>query len=148
MRIYIPSVLTELAAADGVSPRVVHAVTPALRAALPDEDEEGLEYAAQLLAADDSLDLLEGAPARRVVIAADVPQEAVVALDEGEEHAPSAVRLLAAVSWDDVACAHVDEPAAQDDVRAALAGDDDAAERLGERDLLWYDVTELAGLAR
>src|SRR5674476_1255397 len=65
-RIYLPSTLLELDSRHGLAPRLVHAVTPALRAALPDEDEEGLEYAAQLLAADDSLELLEGqAGARR-----------------------------------------------------------------------------------
>lgn len=147
MRIYLPSSLTELADPEGLTPRVVHAVTPALRAALPDEDEEGLEFSAQLLAADDSLDGLADAPPRRVVVAADVPQDAVAPLDD-DELAPSAVRLLSAVTWDLVACAHVDEPGAAPDVVAALAGDEEAGERLVERDLLWYDASELAALAR
>ncbi|MDT0164685.1 hypothetical protein Q9R32_03850 [Actinotalea sp. AC32] len=150
MRIYLPATLAELDTSTGLTPRVVHAVTAGLRAALPDEDEEGLEYAAQLLAADDSLDLLERMPPgrrRRVVVAADVPDDLVEALDE-PDHAPSAIRLVAGVGWGDVACAHVDEQAAESDVDATLAGDDDAAERLAERDLLWYDSTELAALAR
>jgi len=150
VRIYLPAVLTELGTATPLSARLVHAVTPALRAELPDEDEEGLEYAALLLAADDSLDLLRqaGAPSvpRRVVVSADVPDGVVETVDD--PHAPSVVRLGAAVGWADVACAHVDERAAEADVRAAAAGDDDAAERLAERDLLWYDVTELPRLAR
>jgi hypothetical protein len=50
------------------------------------------------------------------------------------------------VSWDRVACAHIDEPAAEADVVAALGGDDVAGERLAERDLLWYDATELERL--
>lgn len=162
VRIYLPSTLDELGAGD-LGPRVVHAVTSALRAALPDEDEEGLEYAAQLLAADDSLDLL-GTPGtrgrRRVVIAADVPEALVEVLTEqadddapgaagapGTEHAPSAVRLTSRIPWRRVACAHVDEGAAERDVVAALAGDEQAVERLTERDLLWYDVTELSTLA-
>ena len=148
MRIYLPAALTELAGTAALTPRVVHAVTPALRAALPDEDDEGLEYAAQLLAADDSLDLLTPAHPRRVVIAADVPEEAVEALPSGHEHAPSAVQLTGPISWDQVACAHVDEVTAQEDVRATLDGDDEAAERLAERDLLWYDASELACLAK
>ncbi|WP_182111710.1 MULTISPECIES: hypothetical protein [unclassified Actinotalea] len=150
MRIYLPSSLAELASRGPLAPRVVHAVTPALRAALADEDDEGLEYAAQLLAADDSLDALDTstrAGRRRVVVAADVPDAVVDALDGDEAHAPSAVRLTSAVGWDDVACAHVDEAAAEDDVVAAAAGDDDATERLAERDLLWYDVSELGRLA-
>ncbi|NCT91377.1 hypothetical protein GXB85_10490 [Cellulomonas sp. APG4] len=147
MRIYLPSSLDELSASD-LAPRVVHAVTSGLRAALPDEDEEGLEYAAQLLAADDSLDR-PGAGDRRVVVAADVPEALVESLEDADDGtAPSAVRLTARVTWDAVACAHVDEAAAEPDVRAARGGDDAAAERLAERDLLWYDVSELAGLAR
>ncbi|WP_225753687.1 hypothetical protein [Actinotalea sp. Marseille-Q4924] len=148
MRIYLPASLPELASSSGLSARLVHAVTPALRSALPDEDEEGLEYAAQLLAADDSLDLLDALPPaarRRVVVAADVP-ESLVEPVEGEAHAPSVVRLVGGVGWSDVACAHVDEAAAERDVTATLAGDDDAADRLAERDLLWYDVSELATL--
>lgn len=147
MRIYLPSTLAELDPRHGLAPRLVHAVTPALRAALPDEDEEGLEYAAQLLAADDSLDLLAGreAPRRRVVVAADVPEAVVESVDDA--HAPSVVRLTTTVGWDDVASAHVDETAAEADVRAALDGDDDAAERLADRDLLWFDASELGRLA-
>ncbi|EYR62237.1 mucin [Actinotalea ferrariae CF5-4] len=151
MRIYVPASLPELATSSGLTARLVHAVTPGLREALPDEDEEGLEYAAQLLAADDSLDLLEDLPPaarRRVVVAADVPESLVEPVEEGEAHTPSVVRLLAGVGWGDVACAHVDEAAAEADVTATLAGDDDAAERLAERDLLWYDVSELATLGR
>jgi hypothetical protein len=151
VRIYVPASLPELAASTGLTARLVHAVTPALRAALPDEDEEGLEYAAQLLAADDSLDLLHPlAPAarRRVVVAADVPETLVEPVDGDDAHAPSVVRLLGGIGWSDVACAHVDEASAEADVTATLSGDDDAAERLAERDLLWYDVSELAALGR
>lgn len=147
MRIYLPATLSELADPEGLGPRVVHAVTPGLRAALPDEDEEGLEYAAQLLAADDSLDLIDDGAPRRLVVAADVAEEAVVPLDD-DDAAPSAMRLLEPVVWEDVACGHVDEEAAAADVTATLAGDEVAADRLAERDLLWYDVSELPGLAR
>lgn len=150
MRIYLPSTLSELGAKGGLGPRLVHAVTAALRAALPDEDDEGLEYAAQLFAADASLERLDGAAAgarRRVVVAADVPDAAVESVDAGEDHAPSVVRLTTSIGWDDVACAHLDEVVAEPDVVAALAGDVVAAERLAERHLLWYDVSELGRLA-
>ncbi len=150
MRIYLPSSLVELRGRTRFAPRVVHAVTPGLRAALPDEDDEGLEYAAQLLAADDSLDVLDTsrrAGRRRVVVAADVPDAVVDSVDEGDAHAPSAVRLTSAIGWDEVACAHVDEAAAEADVVAAAGGDEAAVERLAERDLLWYDVSELGRLA-
>ena len=147
MRIYVPATFAELDQRHGLAPRLVHAVTPGLRAALPDEDEEGLEYAAQLLAADDCLERLAdvvAAPRRRVVITVDVPEAVVDAVDDA--HAPSVVRLTTTVGWDDVACAHVDEADAEADVVAALGGDDDAMERLAERDLLWYDASELGHL--
>lgn len=148
MRVYVPATIAQLADPEGLAPRVAHAVTPALRAALPDEDDEGLEYAAQLLAADDSLDLLadDDVP-RRVVVAADVPDGVVEPVPADGATAPSAVRLTAPVRRADVACAHVDEGEAADDVAAARGGDDDAVERLADRDLLWFDVSELDGLA-
>ena len=100
MRIYLPATMAELADPTGLGPRVVHAVTPALRVALPDEDEEGLEFSAQLLAADDSLELIgeqaAGVVLRRVVVAADVDADDVAPFDESEM--PSAVRLLVAVT--------------------------------------------------
>ena len=148
MRIYLPATLAELDRTQGLTARLVHTVTPALRRAFPEEDDEGLEFVAQLLAADDSLELLDGAGPgrlRRVVVAADVPEGVVDPVDDA--HAPSVVQLTTTAEWDEIACAHVDEPAAEADVVAALAGDEAAAERLADRDLLWYDVTELGRLA-
>ena len=159
MRIYLPVTLLDVDAATPPPPRTArrshrrarraHAVTPALRELFPDEDDEGLEYAAQLAAADDSLELLGSAadaPRLRVVLSADVDDGAVSALDD---EIPSAVRAHRAgrrgPRW---SCAHVDEPAAADDVPQALTGDDDAVERLDERDLLWYDATELGAIPR
>ena len=63
MRIYLPASLDQLDPASGpLTARRAHAVTPALRAMFSDEDDEGLEYAAQLAAADDSLELLADRP--------------------------------------------------------------------------------------
>ncbi|MBB2922944.1 DUF6912 family protein [Cellulomonas cellasea] len=156
MRIYLPATLDEL----GTSPdpaggttfaaRRAHAVTDALRAALPDEDDEGLEYAAQLAAADDALLRIAahpGVPELRLVLSADVP-DAAVTLATGEDDAPSAVDVTVDVLLRDVACGHVDEPEAAADVRAALTGDASAVERLSERDLLWYDASELGAIPR
>lgn len=156
MRIYLPATLDELDPADGGSvsgpfaPRRAHAVTPALRAALPEEDEEGLEFAAQLAAADDSLLRVAarpGVPDLRIVLAADVPDAAVTPATSADD-APSGVDVAVEVTLREVACAHVDEPEAAVDVRAALTGDEDAVERLAERDLLWYDVSELGAIPR
>ncbi|MBO9556370.1 hypothetical protein [Cellulomonas sp.] len=151
MRLYLPATLDELDDPAGELPaRRAHAVTAALRAALPDEDDEGLEFAAQLMAADDSLALIAdrpGAPRLRLVVSVDVVDTAVGAVDDADA-APSAVELLTAVSRDDIACAHVDEPEARDDVARAAAGDEAASDALDERDLLWYDATELGGIPR
>ena len=162
VRIYLPSTLDELDttatrsggpgnAVASFEPRIVHAVTPALREALPDEDEEGLEFLALLAAADEALLRIGArpdAPRLRLVLSLDVPEADLKAIDDDDDQAPSAIRLLVAVGRDDLVCAHVDEPAASADVERALAGDAEAAERLDDLDLLWYDATELAAIPR
>lgn len=147
MRVYVPATLDEIP--GPLTARTAHAVTPALRAALPDEDDETCEFVAQLTAADDALDLLRDqpeAPRLRLVVSVDVPDASVQ--DAGDGSAPSAVRLLVDVTEAVVACVHVDEPDARADVVAALAGDAAAVERLEERDLLWYDTSELGAIPR
>jgi len=124
-----------------------HAVTAALRAELPDEDEEGLEYAAQLAAASDSLARIAAtadAPRLRLVVSADVADASVSVVGPDD---PSAVEV-GVVAHDAIVCVHVDEPEARSDVERALAGDAEALERLEEADLLWYDVTELGAIPR
>ena len=151
MRIYLPVTLLDVDAKEAggaLPPTRVHAVTAALRELFPDEDDEGLEYAAQLAAADDSLELLgeaPDAPRLRVVLAADVDPGAVGPLDD---EIPSAVQLREPLPWAAVVSAHVDEPEAAGDVTEALTGDEEAVDRLDERDLLWYDATELDAIPR
>lgn len=151
MRVYLPATLDELdrLGADP-GPRRAHAVTAALRAALPDEDDEGWEFVAQLVAADESLALLAerpGVPRLRLVLAADVEDGSVVP-DSDPEAEVTAVLIPSGVPAEAVVCAHVDEPGAAVDVVAAVAGDDDAVQRLEDRDLLWYDVSELGRIPR
>ncbi|QCB93176.1 DUF6912 family protein [Cellulomonas shaoxiangyii] len=151
MRVYIPVTLDELQESSPVllDPRPAHAVTAALRAAWSEEDEEGWEYAAQASAADGSLVLLAGrpdAPRLRVLVAADVADACVTA--PATTTVPSAVDVVCGVGLDQIVSIHVDEPEAAEDVAAAAAGDEDALERLEERDLLWYDVTEVADIPR
>lgn len=139
MRIYLPSTLTAvaLALAEGEfrgGPRAAYAVTPALRARYGDDEEE-LEYAAMSAAADASALLLAATPdepARRVVIAAELP-DAVVrpAADPGSL---AEVVVEAAVPLKRVASAHVDDEAAAPDV---------AAGRGEDHELLWYATQEL-----
>lgn len=155
MRIYVPATLNELKNDQfGAGGRVVHAVTDALRAALAQEheaeyDDEELEYAAFLAAADTSLDLLAAAPtgiARRLVIAADVPADAVGPAQPGLPGAdsPSAVELRHALSEIEIVSFHVDEDSehAVTTVAAALAGGQAERESADDLDLLWFDVTE------
>ncbi len=155
MRVYLPATADDLAH-PSLAPRWAHTVTQALRVALPDEDVEGLAESAMLAAADESVERIrtDGASVmRRVVVAADVDDTEIAdaEIDDAEaagdeERLPSAVLVRTAVPWSQVVSIHVDEGAAEADVRAAVAGDDDALERAAERDLLWYDVVELAQL--
>ncbi|ARD42203.1 DUF6912 family protein [Actinomyces gaoshouyii] len=151
MRIYLPATAADLAA-DPITARRAHAATDSLAAALPDEDEEGLEVSASLCAADASVLLLSepgasGLADRRVVIAADVDASVVRELEVGDEVLPGTVELLAPVAWDDVAALLVDEPEARADVAAARTGDEEAFERAAQADLLWFDVSERRALA-
>ena len=150
MRIYLPATSADLSRPAGVPPRWAHAVTGELRRALPDEDDEALEAAALLAAADESIQHLRATPnaaPRRVVLAADV-DESVVEIaararpwQEGDDQLPSAVDIRATVPWDRIVSIHVDEAAAAQDVTAALE-DDDAIDRAAEHDLLWHDIVE------
>ena len=151
MRVYLPATAADLSAPT-ISPRTAHAVTSALARALPDEDEETLEASASLCAADASLMLLSRPGAgvladRRVVIAADVDAAAVSEVPVSEEILPGTVQVGAPVAWEAVAALLVDEREVEADVRAARAGDEAAFERVGEADLLWFDVSEREYLA-
>src|SRR5450432_3948879 len=168
VRIYLPATLARLATAgvgDAVLPSQVEvaaagssacAVTPSLREWYRDGDIDELEYAALTRAALASLRLLAKTGGdRRVVLAADVADDAVV-FDPGDD--PAAVRVLDAVRLDQVVSAHVDDPSATVDVGAAVIlldaadlGDDDAQfaiEGLDDHELQWYAVQEIAFLLR
>ena len=176
MRIYVPATLDELegavVAAGGarwdVPARRAHAVTPALARELLDEDDESREYEAFLAAADDSLALVaarRGAPPLRVVVSFDVPDATVAAATGAEELSAVDVTALTGVG---VVAVHVDEPEAAADVRAVLAAADEendaertgdlgatseealdaALQRVTDRDLLWYDPTEIPQIPR
>lgn len=147
MRIYIPLDPSDLR--TDVSPRLVHAVTPQLKSAVPREDAEGWEMIATLAAADDSLRRLSDSreelitSRRRIVCVAEVPDSALEVADE----LPTARQLLEPVSWDDVVAILVDEPGSERVVERALAGDEKAFMASGDIDLLWYDAIEREALA-
>lgn len=143
MRIYVPSTLTRIRRDESVEATVVHAVTPGLARALPEEDDEGLEYAAFLASADASVSLLAtdlAAPRRRVVVVAELAAEAAIPAPGG---LPSLVVTNRTIRWRDVVSVHVDDAEAEADVTAAALGDAEALDRSADRDLLWYDATEL-----
>ena len=160
MRVYVGTTLAALRTLrdSGFPPPVpARAVTPALREWYVQGDLDELEYAASADAAHDSLRALVaagGSPARRVVVAADVPD----ALVHHEVFAPddsrrSVVRLTEPLLLDQVVSIHVDDDRALTDVTAAAAalpaadaGDEDAQFTVDGADgheLAWYDVTEL-----
>lgn len=172
MRVYVPSTLSALAAAqqEGAvgaglvaagTPLAAHAVTPALREWYTEGDAEQLEYAALLDAAEASLRLIAadaGAPRRRVVLAADIEDASVRTaagvspLDEARSSVsvvvPVPLRAVVSVHVDDQE-AEVDVGAAADALAAADAGDEEAqfvVDGAEGHDLLWYDVSELSDL--
>jgi Family of unknown function (DUF6912) len=159
VRVYVPAtvpMLAHLRAAGsfGTGPRIVHAVTPALREWYAEGDDEELEYVAFTRAAQAALRLLRqdpSAPRRRVVVSADVASTGLAPADV--ELGSSSFRLSQPVSLTDVAAIHVDGTAAADEVAAAadvveeaLAGDPDAqfiVDGAEDHELEWYDVSEL-----
>lgn len=169
MRVYVPLTLTGLAKAhaDGAvapPPLRAYAVTPALREWYLSDDIEELEYAALVRAAQASLRMLAeepGAPRRRVVVAADVPDGAItrnVQAEHEEAAALGAVRLNEPLQLAKAASVHADGDDAEvlaDIAAAALAlpaadeGDDDArftVDGAEDHELLWFATQEIPGL--
>jgi hypothetical protein len=162
MRVYLPATvpaLAEMLRAVEVGPAPVEAfaVTPALRESYASGDLEELEYVAMMHAARASLRLLladPDAPRRRVVLAADVPDEHVGRGGRVDE--PTLVLLSAPVPLARVAAGHVDDQLAVGDISAAVAalpgadaGDDDArflVDGAEGHELLWYATQELTDL--
>ena len=161
MRVYVPTTMTGLAAVHasgevGPAPITAFAVTPALREWYVEGDLEELEYAAMADAARASLRLVDldpSTPRRRVVLAADVPDASVTAQPELDR---SVVRVGVPIAVRDLASVHVDDPEAEDDVRAAAdaiiaadLGSEDAAftvDGAEGHELLWYATQEIPDL--
>jgi hypothetical protein len=156
MRVYIPAtvaMLQQLVADGSLWPvnGTAFAVTPTLREAYAEGDDDELAEVALREAALASLRLLAADPEtlrRRAVLAADVDQAACRPdLDE------AVVRLAAPVPIDQVVAAFVDNSDAEPAVTAAIAviddadlGDVDADLVVGDaqdHDLAWYATQEL-----
>ena len=140
----------------GPAPITAFAVTPGLREWYVDDDLDELEYAAMLDASRASLRLLAVDPlaaSRRVVIAADVPDQLVTIRDDLDR---GVVRLGEPVRLRQVVSAHVDDPSAEQAVVAAAAaidsadlGDAEAQDVVDDAeafDLAWYATQEIAAL--
>jgi hypothetical protein len=158
VRVYLPTTLVALPGLlrdrriDGGR---ACAVTPALREWYAGGDEEELEYAALNRAAGLSLALLADevrAPRRRVVIAADVPDDQILSTREidgaGHDPAgsdPAGVEVLGEVPLRLVSAVHVDDESSVPLVRAALVDPDDDMVQgdLDDVDLLWYATQEI-----
>ena len=163
MRVYIPATLAmleQLVAEGSLQPRsgTAFAVTPALREAYAEGDEDELAEVAIGEAALASLRLLaaeaDGDPSgprmRRAVLVADAADDTVTVRPDLDD---AVVRLSGPVGMDQVAAAYVDNAAAESAVAAALAviddadlGDEDAELTVGDaqdHDLAWYATQEL-----
>ena len=163
VRVYLPSTLPGLRelldrGELGAPPLPAYAVTGALREWYAEGDEEELEYVALSLAARASVRLLDRAlvldpatPPRRVVVVADVD-----AVEPAAEVDRAAVRVLQPVPLRLVRAVHVDDTAAEQDVRAAAEqlveadlGSEDAAfvvEQAEGHELQWYATQEIGPL--
>jgi hypothetical protein len=159
VRVYVPATLAmlqRLVADESLRPvnGTAFAVTPTLREAYAEGDEDELADVALREAAMASLRLLgnedsEGLPPRRVVVEADTDGDVTLRPDLDD----AVVRVPGEISIGRVIAAYVDNTAAEDAVLAAIEviddadlGDEDAELTVGDaqdHDLAWYAPQEL-----
>src|SRR6185437_2332829 len=161
MRVYLPATTASLHAllrtgALADPPLTGFAVTPGLREHYLDDDIEELEYAASAQAARASLRLLAADPTaarRRMVVAADVEDSAIVVRDDLEigvirVQVPVVLAWCASVHCDD-ADAEATVAQAAELVDAADLGDAEAEEKVDDAsgfELCWYATQEIEHL--
>jgi len=140
MRIFVPGTVSELRhyTSGHWEPDGGYAVTERLLDISVYDDPDELAEQARDAAAEDSIVVLGSR--LRLVVAVDVSRADVAPVPDAH---PAAVTLTGRVMADSIACFFLDEASAEEDARAAAGGDEAALERLEERDLLWYDVSEL-----
>ena len=161
MRVYLPATSTQLRTfvehgSLRPAPLTAFAVTPGLREWYVDDDVEALEYAALTEAARGSLRLLDAEPEaarRRIVLAADVDDNAVTVRDDLDR---GVVQIDEPIPWPAVASVHVDDAEAAETVgRAAEAiiaadvGDPGSQEQVDDAEgfeLSWYAPQEIPHL--
>ncbi len=160
MRVYIPAtlaMLSELVTDGFLQPRAgtAFAVTPRLREAYAEGDDDELAEVAIGEAAMASLRLLSGEPEgglplRRAVVVADTADDTVTLRPDLDD---AVVRVRGRIGMSQVAAVYVDNAAAEPAVRAAIdviddadLGDEDAELTVGDaqdHDLAWYATQEL-----
>ncbi len=153
-RVYVPSTLgrlRQIVVADGIGPApfVAHAVTEELREAYDDGGEEEWEYAAATAAAQSSLRMLHvDEPARRVVLAVDVPAARAAGTVD-----PTVVEVDEVVPFRWIGAVLADSDDAEADVgaaRAALTGGAEGADQVLDRclahELGWWAAQEIGDL--
>ena len=163
MQIYVPvtlAMLQQLVADGSLWPvnGTAFAVTPRLREAYAEGDDDELGEVALREAALASMRLLAAADASEQSGAVLLPRRAVLVADVGDltlrpDLDDAVVRIGAPVAIEDVVAAFVDNAAAEADVTAAIAvideadlGDEDAELTVGDaqdHDLAWYATQEL-----
>jgi hypothetical protein len=158
VRVYLPSTTTGLsdlveAGLLGGASTTAFAVTPGLREWYVDDDLEELEYAATMEAARASLRMLDRTPEaarRRVVLAADVPDDVVTVRDDLDR---AVVQIVGPVALAQIIALHADGPdaepavaAAAEAITAADLGDEGAQETVDDAEgfeLSWYANQEI-----
>jgi hypothetical protein len=140
MRVFVPGSVGEIGhySSGHWEPERGYAVTERLMDISAYDDPDELAEQARDAAAEDSIVVLGSR--LRLVVAIDVSRADCAPVPDAH---PAAVTLSGRVMPDSIACFFLDEPEAEADARAAAGGDEEALERLEERDLLWYDVSEL-----
>lgn len=143
-RVYLPSsptLLRQALAAGGVGPARVHAVTAAVRRELAGGGQEEWEHAASSAAAQASLALLgPDDPARRVVLALDVPLLQEPADTYADPEDATVAELPDAVPLRRLSAVLADGPDAEPVVALARgSGDPDAC---AEHELGWWAAQE------
>jgi hypothetical protein len=150
-RVYVPFTLERLPSLLetgrlGPVPFIGYAVTPDVVEQTVDSDEEQREHLVALVAARASLEQVVNDPAaswRRVVVAVDVDDSALVACD-GDS--PAAVEISSPPELQDVAALFVDSEASEPLI--ALASQTRDLTVVDDLDLLWFAPTELGDLVR
>jgi hypothetical protein len=157
MRVYLPATLDVLASAlaPGSSRELAagegFAVTPGMREWYASGDTEELEYIALTLAAAASVELIRadaGAARRRVVVAAEVDDDAVSVTEDSTRASRGRVEVIRPIAISHVAAVHVDDDSAVASIASAALDplDEIAAEDAADHELLWYATQEVPDL--